>query len=93
MEIVKFLLTLDVGPADVHAQDADGYTALHNACSKGIVLTDTRSWWLSHPAIVKAIWISFATSASPVVPVTQCLQTMGGRRQESISRAKEVGRH
>lgn len=33
--IVKFLLTVEVEKADVHAQDADGWTALHNACSKG----------------------------------------------------------
>ncbi|KAF8341513.1 ankyrin repeat-containing domain protein [Cantharellus anzutake] len=35
IELVKYLVTLEVGKADVLAQDADGYTPLHNACSKG----------------------------------------------------------
>jgi len=34
LEIVKYLLSLDEGRADVHATDRDGWTALHNACSK-----------------------------------------------------------
>lgn len=34
LHIIKYLLGLDSG-VDVHAKDADGYTALHNACSKG----------------------------------------------------------
>ena len=33
--VVKYLLSIDGDRADVHAQDADGWTALHNACSKG----------------------------------------------------------
>lgn len=31
LEVVKYLVSLDT---DVQAQDADGWTALHNACSK-----------------------------------------------------------
>ena len=31
MSIIKYLLERKV---DVHARDADGWTALHNACSK-----------------------------------------------------------
>ncbi|TFK43397.1 hypothetical protein BDQ12DRAFT_695591 [Crucibulum laeve] len=37
MSIISYLLPSDNLPkkADVHARDADGWTALHNACSKG----------------------------------------------------------
>lgn len=33
LAVVTYLLSPE-GKADVHARDADGWTALHNACSK-----------------------------------------------------------
>lgn len=52
MSIVKYLLP---GKADVHVRDADGWTALHNACSKValpimllvVLLTSDRDIWIS----------------------------------------------
>lgn len=38
LAVVGYLLS-PAGKADVHAQDADGWTALHNACSKVCSLT------------------------------------------------------
>lgn len=33
LDVLRFLLS-NTSAEDVHAQDADGWTALHNACSK-----------------------------------------------------------
>ncbi len=42
---MKYLVTLEVGKADVFVQDADGYTSLHNACSKGRVICIIAGCW------------------------------------------------
>lgn len=34
LAIIVYLLSLPIGSVDVHARDADGWTPLHNACSK-----------------------------------------------------------
>lgn len=45
MSIIQYLLA---NKADVHAHDADGWTALHNACSKvSYLLNDC--WVAPHP--------------------------------------------
>ena len=43
MSVIQYLVP---DKADVQAQDADGWTALHNACSK--VCTPSSSPWFSH---------------------------------------------
>jgi ankyrin repeat protein len=44
LPIIKYLLP---AKADVNARDADGWTALHNACSK-VTCPVTSSWFIFH---------------------------------------------
>ena len=51
LPIIKYLLP---GKADVQARDADGWTALHNACSKVLVkLSDCGS--ILHPLMLSGL--------------------------------------
>jgi hypothetical protein len=48
LHIVTYLISRN---ADVQARDADGWTPLHNACSKAIISLVQRGWAYTHKLI------------------------------------------